>query len=257
MSDDLVLYGVAEGIASITLNNPRKRNALSTPLMTALQACLDAARDDSAVRVVVIKANGPVFSAGHDLGELHGRCDTDYAGVFRQCTALMESIRLLPKPVIAQVDGLATAAGCQLVATCDLAVASDTSHFATPGVKIGLFCTTPGVAVARAMTPKKAMEMLLTGAPLTADQAERAGLLNAVVPAAELDTAVHAMAAKIAEASAQTVAIGKEAFYRQVEMDRPAAYAYAGEVMVKNLLAEDAAEGISAFIEKRPPHWKH
>ncbi len=257
MPEDIVQYAVDECIATLTLNHPRRRNALSSPMMTALRVCLEAARDDASVRVAIIKANGPVFSAGHDLGELHGRCDSDYAGVFDQCTQLMESIRLLPKPVIAQVDGLATAAGCQLVATCDLAVASNTSQFATPGVKIGLFCTTPGVAVARAMTPKKAMEMLLTGAPLTAGQAERAGLVNAVVPAGELDAAVRALAGKIAEASAQTLAIGKEAFYRQIELDRPAAYAYAGEVMVRNLLAEDAIEGISAFIEKRKPTWRH
>jgi len=188
---------------------------------------------------------------------LKGRSEADYAKVFELCTALMEAIRLLPQPVIAQVDGLATAAGCQLVATCDLAVCSDTSRFATPGVKTGLFCTTPGVAVARAVPQKKAMEMLLTGSPISALEAEKAGLVNRVVPASELESTTQALASLIAEASTSTVAEGKCAFYRQVDMDRPEAYKFAESIMVANLLEPDAQEGITAFFEKRKPRWKN
>lgn len=256
MSDELVLQSVDDGIATITLNHPQKRNALSVAMMTALKAAFESVKNDPAVRVVILKAEGPVFSSGHDLSELRGRSREDYAHVFDLCTELMETIRNLPQPVIAQVDGLATAAGCQLVATCDLAVCSDTSKFATPGVKTGLFCTTPGVAVARVVTPKKAMEMLLTGQPLSAAEAEKAGLVNRVVPADQLEAAALELARQIAQASTYTVSLGKQAFYKQIQMDRRAAYDYASGVMVENLLDPDADEGIRAFFEKRAPQWK-
>lgn len=252
---ELVLLDISEGIATLTLNNPAKRNALSRAMMGALLDRVREAGADAAVRVVVIRAAGKVFSAGHDLRELHGGCETDYAGVFALCTELMEAIRLLPKPVIAQVDGLATAAGCQLVATCDLAVCTEESAFATPGVKVGLFCTTPGVAVARVVPQKTAMEMLLTAAPISAEAALRAGLVNRVVTKDALESTVRDLAEQIAGFSAEVIAMGKAAFYRQVDMNRPDAYAYAQEVMVDNLARPDANEGIGAFVEKRAPKW--
>ena len=255
MIQEWVLYELIDGIGVLTLNNPARRNALSSPVLDALQTHLDRIKDDPAVRVVVIRSEGPVFSSGHDLNEMVDGDEEAYTAIFAACTVVMESIRLLPKPVIAQVQGLATAAGCQLVATCDLAVASDTASFATPGVQIGLFCTTPGVAVARAVMPKKAMEMLLTGAPIPAQEALDFGLVSRVAPADELEECVMALARRIASASSQTLAIGKPAFYQQLEMDRPAAYDMAQRVMVENLLAEDAQEGIAAFLEKRDPKW--
>ena len=257
MSDELILYSVEDGIATLTLNNPKKRNALSMEMMASLKSRLDSIRHDKEVRVVIIKAEGHVFSSGHDLSELRGGAEEQYRAIFAACTEMMEAIRTLPKPVIAQVDGLATAAGCQLVATCDLAVCSENSKFATPGVNIGLFCTTPGVAVARSVTRKKAMEMLLTGAPLSAEAAEDAGLVNRVVPADKLEANTRELAATIAKASAYTVSIGKQAFYKQVELDVPEAYKFAEKVMVENTLAEDAVEGIGAFFEKREPQWRH
>ena len=257
MTKDWVLYELIDGIAVLTLNNPEKRNALSSPVLEALQTHLDRIKDDPGVRVVVVRSDGPVFSSGHDLNEMVDGGREFYTAVFAACTSVMESIRLLPKPVIAQVQGLATAAGCQLVATCDLAVAADTAAFATPGVQIGLFCTTPGVAVARAVMPKKAMEMLLTGTPISAQEALDYGLISRVVPAEELEERVMELARQIASASSQTLAIGKPAFYRQMEMDRPTAYGFAQEVMVENLLEDDAKEGISAFLEKREPKWAH
>ena len=255
MLKDLVLYELRDGIAVLTLNNPRKRNALSNALLLALNSHLERIKDDPAVRVVVLRSKGPVFSSGHDLNEMVDGDQETYTGIFADCTDVMENIRLLPKPVIAQVQGLATAAGCQLVATCDLAVASDTASFATPGVQIGLFCTTPGVAVSRAVMPKKAMEMLLTGTPLSAQEALEFGLVNRVVPPEELERSVMELACRISSASSQTLAMGKPAFYQQLEMDRPAAYGLAQRVMVENLMAEDAQEGIAAFLEKREPHW--
>ena len=257
MTQDWVLYELVDGIAVLTLNNPTRRNALSTPVLEALQAHLDLAKDDPAVRVVVLRSEGPVFSSGHDLNEMVDGEKDAYAAIFESCTRVMESIRLLPKPVIAQVQGLATAAGCQLVATCDLAVAADTAAFATPGVQIGLFCTTPGVAVARAVMPKKAMEMLLTGTPIPASEALDYGLISRVVRADQLEDRVMDLARQIASASSQTLAIGKPAFYRQMEMDRPSAYGFAQQVMVDNLLEDDAKEGIAAFLEKREPKWSH
>ena len=257
MSETPVLYHRDEGIAVLTLNNPRQRNVLSTLTLDLLHRYLTEAGEDSRVRVIVIRSTGPVFSSGHDLNELVGQDRESYSGVFADCTRVMELIRLLPKPVIAQVQGLATAAGCQLVATCDLSVASDTAKFATPGVQIGLFCTTPGVAVARAVMPKKAMEMLLTGAPIPASEALEFGLINRVAAPDELEEEVMELARQIARASSRTLALGKPAFYRQLEMDRPSAYTMAQQVMVDNLLEEDAQEGIAAFLEKREPHWKN
>ena len=254
MTQDTVLYNAEDGIAVLTLNNPKQRNALSSPTLALLKSYLAQIADDSTIKVVVIRSEGPVFSSGHDLNELVGGDPEDYAGVFADCTEVMEAIRLLTKPVIAQVQGLATAAGCQLVATCDLSVAADNARFATPGVQIGLFCTTPGVAVARAVMPKKAMEMLLTGLPIPAQEALEFGLVNRVVPAEELEQETMALARRICQASSRTISIGKQAFYRQVEMDRPAAYDMAQRVMVENLQDVDAKEGITAFPgEARAP----
>ena len=251
-----VLYNYAQdGIAVLTLNNPERRNALSSRTLAALEERLDEIAADPAARVVIIRSEGPVFSSGHDLNELVNGDAEDYATVFAACTRVMEAIRLLPKPVIAQVQGLATAAGCQLVATCDIAVAADTAAFATPGVQIGLFCTTPGVAVARSVMPKKAMEMLLTGRAISAQEALEFGLISRITPPGDLEEQVMTLATQIALASAHTLALGKAAFYQQIEMDRPAAYQFASQVMVANLLADDAKEGISAFLEKRPPVW--
>jgi enoyl-CoA hydratase/carnithine racemase len=257
MAGDLVRFELEDGVAVLTLNNPGRRNALSSELLETLKEYLARFKDDRSVRVVVLRAEGPVFSSGHDLNELIDRDEGSYTAVFEVCTQVMEAIRLLPKPVIAQVQGLATAAGCQLVATCDLAVAAESAGFATPGVQIGLFCTTPGVALGRAVHTKKAMEMLLTGTPISAREALEVGLVNRVVPDEELEERVMELARQISSASSQTLAIGKPAFYRQIEMDRPAAYDLAQKVMVDNLLKEDAQEGISAFLEKREPHWNN
>ena len=255
MSKPLATYTAEDRIALITLNNPRRRNALSSEMMGTVMRGLDAARDDTDVNVVVIGARGTAFSSGHDLRELSVGDREEQAMVFAQCTEMMEAIRLLPKPVIASVQGLATAAGCQLVATCDLAVASEDAAFATPGVDIGLFCTTPGVAVGRAVPGKVAMEMLLTGEPMSARAALDAGLVNRVVPPSELDEATMELARKVASAPASTVAIGKPAFYRQMALDRPTAYELAQRVMVENLQHPDAVEGIGAFLEKREARW--
>jgi enoyl-CoA hydratase/carnithine racemase len=225
-------------------------------MMDEMLGHLESAGNDSEVRVVLIRAEGPVFSSGHDLRELSEGDVEDQAILFARCTELMEAVRLLPKPVIAQVQGLATAAGCQLVATCDLAVASEDAGFATPGVDIGLFCTTPAVAVGRAVPLKKTMEMLLTGQPIPASDALKSGLVNRVVPADSLDEETTALAAKVASAPMSTVSIGKPAFYRQMAMDRPQAYELAQRVMVENLQMTDAREGIGAFLEKREPNWK-
>ena len=246
-ADERVLYELIDGIAVLTLNNPARRNAMSSELLAALKSHLERIEVDSDVRVVVVRSNGPVFSSGHDLNEMVDADEETYADIFAACTEVMEGIRLLPKPVIAQVQGLATAAGCQLVATCDLAVAAENASFATPGVQIGLFCTTPGVAVSRAVMPKKAMEMLLTGTPVSAQDALEFGLINRVVPLEELEEQVMALARQISNASSQTLGIGKSAFYQQLDMDRPAAYGFAQRVMVENLLAEDAQEGITGL----------
>ena len=258
MTGQQVRYKLRDGVAVLTLNNPGRRNALSTELLGELRDRFREFEDDPGVRVVVLRSEGPVFSSGHDLNEMVDRDEEAYTGVFALCTEVMEAIRLLPKPVIAQVQGLATAAGCQLVATCDLAVAAESASFATPGVQIGLFCTAPGVALARSVpSTKRAMEMLLTGTPVSAAEALEIGLVNRVVADDELEEQVMDLAARISAASSQTLALGKPAFYRQIELDRPAAYEMAQKVMVDNLLKEDAREGISAFLEKREPRWNY
>lgn len=247
---------IAEGpIATITLNRPEKRNALSLGMMQELLAALRQVAGQAPTRVIVLAAHGPAFSAGHDLNELVGRDLNAYRQIFDTCTRLMTTIHEVAPPVIAQVQGVATAAGCQLVATCDLAVAAESARFATPGVKIGLFCTTPMVALTRAVGRKRALEMLLSGAAIDANTAADWGLVNRVVPASELEQATQSLARQIAEASALTVTLGKQAFYAQIDLDEPKAYAYAKEVMSMNALAADAQEGMSAFIEKRTPCW--
>jgi enoyl-CoA hydratase/carnithine racemase len=253
---ELVTNEVVDRIAVLTLNQPEKRNALSRSMLEALERALASIAADPAVRAVVLRANGPVFSAGHDLREVVGNDRPANTELFALCTRVMEAIRKLPQPVVAEVHALATAAGCQLAASCDLVVASERASFATPGVKIGLFCTTPGVALARAVGPKKAMEMLLTGVPIGAEQAEAAGLVNRVVPADRLHEETMALARQIVAASAPTLALGKHAFYEQLPLDRPAAYALAQGVMVENATHPDAHEGMTAFLEKRTPRWQ-
>jgi enoyl-CoA hydratase/carnithine racemase len=242
-------------IAVLTLQRPERRNALSLDLMMELAAGLDGLASQPGVRAVILQSSGKVFSSGHDLGEMTGRDIEHYRRIFDVCTELMAKIQSIPQPVIAQVQGVATAAGCQLVATCDLAIASDDATFATPGVKIGLFCTTPMVALTRAVGRKRAMEMLLTGRSIDAATAADWGLINRAVPAADLAAETRKLTAQIAGASSFTVALGKQAYYRQIDLDQPGAYAYAKEVMSQNALAADAQEGISAFLEKRPPCW--
>jgi enoyl-CoA hydratase/carnithine racemase len=248
-------FSIEGQVAVITLNRPQKRNALSLALMQELVACLDSVAADSALRTVILAAAGKVFSAGHDLSEMMDRTVAEYRTLFDVCAVLMGKIQSIPQPVIAEVQGVATAAGCQLVATCDLAVASEEAAFATPGVKIGLFCTTPMIALTRAVGRKRAMEMLLTGRMVDAITAEEWGLVNRVVPAADLQRETRALASQVAAASSFTVGLGKQAFYAQIDLDQPKAYAYAKEVMTMNALAADAQEGISAFLEKRSPCW--
>jgi enoyl-CoA hydratase/carnithine racemase len=250
------------GIAVLTLNRAAARNSLSRELIAELQAALDAIAGDDGIRAVVIAANGPAFSAGHDLKEviLH-RNDPDlgrawFADLMTACSAMMQSIVRLPKPVIAAVQGIATAAGCQLVASCDLAVASERAGFATPGVDIGLFCSTPMVALSRNVPRKQAMEMLLTGEPVDAEAARAMGLINRVVPDGNERAAAIALARQIAGKSAYTIALGKTAFYQQIEMDLADAYRCGAEAMQRNIEADDAAEGIGAFLAKRAPQWK-
>ena len=240
----------------VTLERPERRNALSFDLMSELLACLDGIGRQAEVRAVILEAAGKVFSSGHDLGEMTGRGLEDYRRIFDVCTELMTKIQSIPQPVIAQVQGMATAAGCQLVATCDLVVASSEATFATPGVKIGLFCSTPMVALTRAIGRKRAMEMLLTGRAIDAQTAADWGLVNRVVPPAGLASETRKLAGEIAQASAYTVGIGKQAYYKQIDLDQAGAYEYTKEVMSQNAMAEDAQEGISAFLEKRKACWK-
>jgi enoyl-CoA hydratase/carnithine racemase len=242
-------------VATLTLNRPEKRNALSLELMEEMIACLNEIGARADVHAVILAAAGKVFSSGHDLGEMTGRAVSEYRHTFNVCTELMTKLQSIPQPVIAQVQGVATAAGCQLVATCDLAVASEEARFATPGVKIGLFCTTPMVALTRAVGRKRAMEMLLSGKPVDAATACDWGLINHAVPAEELEAETRKLACHIADASSFTVGLGKQAFYAQIDLDQPKAYAYAKEVMSMNALAQDAQEGISAFLEKRVACW--
>ncbi len=250
-----ILFEVDGPIAIVTMNRPEKRNALSLAHMGELIACFRSIGERKDLSVVILRGAGPVFCSGHDLSEMVGGDPAFYRHLFDVCTELMETIQAIPQPVIAQVQGIATAAGCQLVATCDLVVAEAGARFATPGVKIGLFCSTPMVALSRAVGRKKAMEMLLTGEPIPADEALAAGLVNRVVPAERLAEETRALAEKIAGASPFVVGIGKQAFYRQIEMPQPQAYAYAKEVMSLNALAADAQEGMCAFLEKRQPRW--
>ncbi|AMA71531.1 MULTISPECIES: enoyl-CoA hydratase [Aneurinibacillus] len=251
-----ILFELDSAIAYVTMNRPNKRNALSLEHMQELIHCFENISKDKNISVVILKGNGPAFCAGHDLSEMVDQEPSFYRNLFDVCTKLMETIQSIPQPVIAQVHGIATAAGCQLVATCDLAVATEDARFATPGVKIGLFCSTPMVAISRAVGRKKAMEMLLTGEALSAEEAALAGLINKTVPANKLEEETKAFALKIAQASPFTVGIGKQAFYKQLDMSQGLAYSYAKEVMSLNATAADATEGICAFLEKRQPIWK-
>jgi enoyl-CoA hydratase/carnithine racemase len=251
-----ILVDAEDGVAVITLNRAEKRNALSLAVMLELIAALESIAADRSVRAVIVRGLGPAFSAGHDLREMLERSVEEYRRTFDVCVRLMETIQAIPQPVIAEVAGIATAAGCQLVATCDLAIASSAAKFATPGVKIGLFCTTPMVALTRAIGRKRAMEMLLTGEFVDAQTACDWGLVNRVVAPDELEAATRALARKIASAASFVVGLGKAAFYAQIDLDQPKAYAYAKEVMSMNALAADAQEGMCAFVEKRPPAWR-
>jgi enoyl-CoA hydratase/carnithine racemase len=246
----------ATRIATVTLNRPEKRNPLSLALMEGLIATFRAIGARRDVAVVILAGNGPAFSAGHDLSEMTGRSIEDYRTIFDRCCELMEAVQAIPQPVIAMVRGIATAAGCQLVATCDLVVAEEGARFGTPGVKIGLFCSTPMVALSRTIGQKRAMQMLLTGIPIDAQTAADWGLVNEVVPADRLEARTREIAAQIAAASQLVIGIGKEAFYAQIDRDQHAAYDYAKTVMTMNALAADAQEGICAFLEKRPPRWQ-
>jgi enoyl-CoA hydratase/carnithine racemase len=250
-----LLVDARGGVVRLTLNRPDKRNALSEGLLARLGQALGAVAADSSARVVVLGAAGPVFCSGHDLGEMVGRSAEEYAALFARCSEVMQQLRRMPQPVIARVQGTATAAGCQLVAACDLAVASETATFATPGVKVGLFCTTPMVPLVRAIPAKPALEMLLTGKPIPATRAYELGLVNAVVPPEELDSAVQEFVDSILAASPLTVRLGKAAFYDQLALDEPSAYERANAVMADNALRRDAQEGISAFLHKRRPEW--
>lgn len=262
-TDEALVLTAREGsVLRLTLNRASARNALSESLMAALQAALDAAGHDPTVRVVIIAALGPAFSAGHDLKEMTPHWSDGDRGrqyfdrLLKQCAKLMQTIVRLPKPVIAEVQGIATAAGCQLVASCDLAVAADSARFATPGVNIGLFCSTPMVALSRNVARKEAMEMLLTGDMIPAARAREIGLVNRVVPAAALSAETMKFAQHIASKSGVSIRIGKEAFYRQLELGLSDAYAFASEVMTQNMLEAEAEEGICAFIDKREPKWE-
>lgn len=243
-------------IAVVTMARPEKRNALSLELMRELIEAFREIGADSSARAVILRGEGPAFSAGHDLRELQCRDVPAYRVIFETCVELMEGIQRIPQPVIAEVATVATAAGCQLVATCDLAVASEEATFATPGVRIGLFCTTPMVALSRAVGRKRAMEMLLTGEFIDAHTAAQWGLVNRTVPAARLHDETLALARKIAKASAPIVGLGKAAYYVQIDLAQSAAYGYAKEVMTMNAMAEDAREGIAAFLERRAPQWR-
>ena len=252
----MVLLEEQGSATRVTLNRPEKRNALSLELMEELITALRTVGANPDVRAIVIAGAGSAFSAGHDLGEMVGRDVAFYRRLFDVCAELMETIHRVPQPVIASVHGVATAAGCQLVAACDLVVAAEDARFATPGVKIGLFCSTPMVPLSRAIGRKRALEMLLTGDFIDASTARTWGLVNRLVPAEELDDAVAELVDRIARSSPLTVAVGKEAFYAQIELDEHRAYDLTKSVMAMNALAADAQEGMCAFLEKRPPSWK-
>lgn len=254
-NDENLIVEVDQQIARITLNRPERRNALSLALMQELRDCLRNFGESGEVSAVILAASGKVFSSGHDLSEMRGRTVSEYRKLFDVCVEMMTEIQRIPQPVIAEVQGVATAAGCQLVATCDLVVASETAKFATPGVRIGLFCSTPMVALTRAIGRKRALEMLMTGAPIDARTAADWGLVNRVVPAEQLRGETEKLARQIAEASPMTLGLGKHAFYTQIDLDQAKAYDYTREVMSLNAMAADAQEGICAFLEKRPPQW--
>jgi enoyl-CoA hydratase/carnithine racemase len=256
MSYDYLKFESEGGIGIIILNRPEKRNALSLELLQELSALLTSISENRETRVVIIKGEGKVFCAGHDISQLINHEMTFYKAIFDTCVEVMEKIQHLPQPVIAQVHGVATAAGCQLVAACDLAVAEEDTLFGTPGVKVGLFCTTPAVPLVRAVGRKRALDMLLTGRMISAKEAEQYGLINKVVPGDQLTAETTALARRIAEASPLTLSIGKSAFYTQVNLADSQAYDYAKQAIVNNLFAEDAQEGLSAFLEKRKPAWK-
>ncbi len=243
-------------VAYVTMNRPKKRNALSLDHMRELISCFKGVGEGKEAQVVILRGEGPAFCAGHDLSEMVGRDPEFYRHLFDVCCELMETVQSIPQPVIAEVHATATAAGCQLAATCDLVVAAEEARFATPGVRIGLFCSTPMVALSRAVGQKKSMEMLLTGDFISAEEALAVGLVNRVVPADELEAQTRSLADKIAEASPLVVGVGKQAFYRQLEMPTGQAYAYTKEVMSFNATFADAQEGMCAFLEKRPPEWK-
>jgi enoyl-CoA hydratase/carnithine racemase len=251
-----LLHEIDQGVCRLTLNRPEKRNALSRELLGELDGLLPRIAADRGARVVILAANGPVFSSGHDLREMTGCSEGQYRELFTLCSRVMWQFRRMPQPVICRVQGLATAAGCQLVAACDLAVAATEASFATPGVKIGLFCTTPMVPLVRAIPAKPALEMLLTGNPISAQRAYELGLVNRVVPASELDSAVQEYVDAILASSPLTIAIGKEAFYDQLATDEETAYTRSTEVMTDNAVRCDAQEGIRAFLQKRPPKWR-
>jgi enoyl-CoA hydratase/carnithine racemase len=256
IAEAILLREDHDGVATLTLNRPSARNALSVELMAALQRGLDKLGQDRTVSVVVLEARGPAFCSGHDLKELRSLSGAEaFRPVMTQCSKMMSSIVRLPQPVIARVHATATAAGCQLVASCDLAIAADSASFATPGVNIGLFCSTPMVAISRCIGSKHAMQMLLTGDPIDAKTAWRFGLVNEVVAADKLDETVATYARTIAAKPARVMTIGKEAFYHQRELDLDSAYEFVGEVMTRNRLMAESQEGIDAFIEKRSPHW--
>ncbi|HMG85989.1 MAG TPA: enoyl-CoA hydratase [Terracidiphilus sp.] len=255
MNYESISFETEDNIAVVTLNRPQRRNALSLSLMRELIDCLSAIGNRRDLRVVILAAAGSVFSSGHDLSEMVGRELEEYRQLFAICTELMARLQSIPQPVIAEVQGMATAAGCQLVASCDLAIAAERASFATPGVRIGLFCITPMVALSRALGRKRALEMLLTGEAIDAQTAADWGLVNRVVPAERLRTETVRLARRIAEASDMVVALGKNAFYAEIDLDQPKAYACAQEVMSRNAVACDAQEGISAFLEKRTPCW--
>lgn len=254
-ADDLLVEN-AGPVTTLTLNRAKKRNALSLEMLKAIDKALVEVGDDKATRVVVLRADGPVYSSGHDLKQMTARSEQEYSELFQQCHVTMQRLRQIPQPVIARVHGLATAAGCQLVASCDLVVASEQARFATPGVKIGLFCTTPMVPLVRSLPSKIAMEMLLTGNLLSAQRAYELGFINRVVPEDQLDTTIAELAEQIASASPLTIATGKAAFYDQLALSETEAYDHAVKVMTKNSISSDAQEGITAFLEKRPPQWK-
>lgn len=252
---DILLRNDRNGIARLTLNQPATRNALSVAMLTALEDALELIAADPSVRVLVVRGAGPGFCAGHDLREVRSFDGPARAALFAQCSRMMQRLTTLPVPVIAQVHGIATAAGCQFVATCDLAIAADTARFAVSGINVGLFCSTPMVALSRVVPRKAALEMLLTGDMVSAAEAARLGLINRAVAETELDDAVDALARTLATKSRSAVALGKPAFYRQAELPLADAYAHTAAVMVHNMEAHDANEGIDAFIGKRPPVW--